>query len=176
MNSITNNKLAFGVLALVVTVAVGFSFLKASDGFGADPKGDVTVGASSGPALINGCVDFGGGSQLCNYQQALGVGSTTCAFRVTASSTILRASITVANPKGGTFMADIGKSPFPNATTTILGTQSPLSTAFTLTASTSYLGGLNVAENLSPRDFVNFKLGTTTHNVIGSCSLLYMTI
>lgn len=144
-------------------------------------NGEQSFGAASAPALNNGCLDMGGGSFLCTVSQAFKPNaSTTCAIKSgLASSTLVRATARVINPRGGTFDLEIGKSATIMATTTSLGRLASIAIGTTVTASSSPQAGYAGAQspfNFNAGDILNFKVGSSTHNITGVCSAMFMSI
>lgn len=99
MTSITNNKLAFGVLTLIVLLAVGISIMRASDGMAPDPhqSGDQHFGSQTGGDLApTGYYAIGG---INYYSQRVGIlasSSMACVMKNPfATSTLKDFSVTV---------------------------------------------------------------------------------
>src|SRR3990167_10335969 len=170
-----NNKYVIGT-AIVALIAFAGLFLPSSDPV--TPKvverTMETLGSASSPSVVGGCMDVNG-VQHCYYGQKMTTASTTCSFPLhnSASTTVLSAAATITNARGGLYSAAWGIGINPYATTTSLGYfhESRIFNNMVAVASTSF--ETNIGSNIGPafvagpNSSLNFKLGTTTHNVAG---------
>ena len=138
------------------------------------------VGSSSGPAVVDGCMEVNGVT-TCSYKQTTAIASTTCAFRSpAATSTLLSAVANVRVSSIGALMQyEWGKSALKNATTTSLGLDSIAGGAQgTLNASTTVAQGLATTDvarttTIAPNSYIALKIGSSTPTTqSGSCAVV----
>ncbi len=165
------NKAIIGGTLLVVVLISGALWLRS------EPAPGPTPGASSGPALIGGCMDVNG-VMLCAYSQSFAQASTTCSFRTEiASSSLIRATAQVINARGGTYDIEFGKSTNQYSTTTTLGNVSGIDAGITVVSSTTPAKVYASAPfNFTVGEYLNIKLGSSSPTVTGKCSALFMSI
>lgn len=172
----TLNKWAIGAFAVVALLALYAVFIKPSTTFVTNE-----LGSASSPSVVNGCMEVNG-QNLCFYSQRMANASTTCSFRAQATSTVVSAAAKVTNAFGGSFDVAWGTSVSPNATTTSLGYKiaAIASDQGTFVATSSlYAPGGTIEDPttvLGPGQYLNFKVGSTSPTVQGSCSAILQII
>ena len=174
-----NDKIIGGIAVLALVVG-GFAFFQSDKITTVIREDGTVVGASSGPSIIDGCMDVNG-TQVCAVTKAFSAASTTCSFPIRlASSTLVRATARATNLQGDTLFVGWGKAQNAFSTTTGLGEAVGV-TGGTFVASSTPQGtytpsSKNPASHFTAGDFLNFKVGSTSFSGTGVCSVLYMSI
>lgn len=130
------------------------------------------AGAISGPESTNPYQCYSG---VCHYyyKTAMANASTTCAFKSpNATTTLVQGSAYIKSASGATFTAEWGNSASPNATTTLISRLlSAGATSFVQASTTLPNDALTDLNVIPPATYVNFKVGSSSPTVSGTCSL-----
>lgn len=151
-------KYLIGLVAAVILAGAGYAFINPST-----PEDGGNIGSASSPSLNGVCYDLNG-VKACYQATRMAIASTTCSFKITATSTLQRAAAKVSRSSTGSALQyEWGFSTSPNATTTSYGIGSIGSGAQgTVTASTTASGDATDQEITLGPGYFNLKIGSTT--------------
>lgn len=156
------------VLALVAIILGGSSYIFIKP---VQTAMNNAVGAQSGPDDLNPYHSNNGLTQWYFFSRMANA-STTCSFKSpNATTTLVRAGMQFNNTFGGTFDATIGLATNAFSTTTSLGNEEAAIVAGsqdTMNASTTQ-GSASKAYIIAPNTFLNFKVGSATPTLQGTC-------
>lgn len=153
------------VIALAVLIASGVGYLAFTHTPGQP------VGSASSPSIVSGCQTINGATS-CYFQQNMASASTTCSFPITATSSLDFAGAKFTNTYGGSFVVEWGKASNRYSTTTTLGYAPGISSGSLGTfIATSTSADINDESGiLSPGTYLDFKVGSSSPTLQGTCS------
>lgn len=187
----TNKNSLFAVGAAVGIVFtlwlgwIGLQNLKADGGpgnVGSQTEEEPQLGSASSPSVVDGCMEVSGVT-TCYRSASMNNASTTCALRSpAATSTLAVATAKFTNTFGGTFDFEVGKGTNIYATTTRLGYASAAvssgSIGSFIVATSTAPGAIGVDQNfvVAPSTYVNFKVGSSSPTLRGTCNAEFRVI
>lgn len=160
------------VIGAIALVALGLGIHQM------DVPADQSLGSASSPSVVNGCQNINGVT-VCFYNQAMRAASTTCSFKTpSATTTLVAAAAKVTNSYGSSFDVQWGKAADAYSTTTSLGHGAGVSSGDvgTFVATSTFTDIENPTTVLAPNTYLNFKIGSSSPTVNGSCSAQLMVI
>lgn len=176
---------AVGIVFTLWLGWIGLQSLKADGGpgnVGSQVQEEPQLGSASSPSVVDGCMEVNGVT-TCYRSASMSNASTTCALRApTATSTVSLATAKFTNTFGGSFDLEIAKAANIYATTTRLGyasaavTSGSIGSFIVATSTAPNAIGVDQAFVVAPSTYVNFKVGSSSPTLRGTCNAEFRVI
>ncbi len=161
--------LAVVIILVIAGGAAYFAFHKGDAGTQSHSYSATSVQVTDGDCLSIQ------GAHICPKTTAMSNASTTCSFKSPTATSTFRGSATFKNTYGGSFDIEWGKGTNAYSTTTTLGYKPAAISSgdqgtFVATSTGATGASLeDVSNSVAPNTFVNFKVGSTTPTLAGTC-------